>query len=97
MENLLNLLTIKKFPLQPVYLISVQDTRVEYQEDVVHRDGAQEIKEEPGLDVLNSYQLGFHDYFFTVITFFVTCNSVFIRIICILLLNIVTQGCHARY
>ena len=58
-----------------LYLLCVQDPRVQDQEDVVHGDGAQEVQEEPGLDIFDSNQLGLHDDFVTVITFFEPCNT----------------------
>ena len=40
---------------------------VEYEEDVVERDGAEEVEKEPGLDVVLGDQLGVDDHLLTVV------------------------------
>ena len=58
-----------------VYLFSIQDTRVKDEENIIDRDGAEKVKEEPSLDVLDGNQLRLHDDFITVIALLEACNT----------------------
>lgn len=48
---------------------------VEYQEDVVERDRADEVQEEPGLQVVLGDQLGIEDHLFGIVLLHDPCNE----------------------